>query len=112
MLLLPVPCAGQRGARWPCALGPMVVRGSARMAEAKSRQLVAGFEDILLDQAEAALARALAADTPRVDGAHSMAAILLAVAALEAQVGIWAAVFRDERGIRRKIAGIRLNVFP
>ena len=54
---------------------------------------VAGLESLLLAEAAEASRLATTATTPREEGAKAMTSILLAVAAIEAQTGIWATIF-------------------
>src|SRR5438309_1690043 len=60
---------------------------------------VAGFERIMLEEATRAADAAARATTPRESGAKSLVSIVLAVAAVEALVGTWTAIFRDKYGI-------------
>jgi len=55
--------------------------------------LVAGLESLLFDEAVEASRLAATATAPREEGAKAMMSIILAVAAVEAQTGIWAAIF-------------------
>ena len=60
---------------------------------------VVGLENVILEQAREAARLATMASTPREAGGKSIAAITLAVAAIEAQLGTWAAIFREDYSI-------------
>lgn len=66
---------------------------------------IAGFEEILLAEAETAATAASVADRPNLAGAKAMTAILLSVAAVEALVGTWSALFRNDYGIDQDTLG-------
>lgn len=57
---------------------------------------VAGLENVILEEARNAARLATSVSTPREAGCKSIAAITLAVAAVEAQLGTWAAIFRED----------------
>ena len=60
---------------------------------------IAGFEGILLAEAELAVQRSRAATTPGPAGGAAMAAILIATASFEALVGTWAAIYGKDYGL-------------
>jgi hypothetical protein len=60
---------------------------------------VAGIENVILEEAQRAAAAAAAAPTGREAAGKTIAAIVLAVAAVEAQSGTWAALFKGDYGV-------------
>jgi hypothetical protein len=63
------------------------------------RIFIVGLEDVILQQARAAAAAARRASSPRDEGGNVITAIILAVAAVEALVGTWSAIFHEDYAI-------------